>query len=317
MHRVVSARLGDNLQPCFSQPQKTTARAYHSHGNGCLVSLDEIAQGTAANGRVPAGDTDDRRRDTQRLVVGGRPVLLATQDFCRRRRRKVGPLCRQSLGYTRDAIYRVLRADDWNTLPHALFSAKATRVRRFRELLVSDEARRARTSVARWDARGRWRDTNPIRAEQDWIVLSVIPRVRSLTELGHRRSRVHVEEREGAAVCELVDLDLKGCPSGSRLICRRERHHLGAQLGSPITMATASGASLPIRLTATLPLWRLAAALHARVEAEPVTHVEILESKDLVADRDGAAQTVHDLEGERKAQVDPLGPDVEQQLSWS
>ena len=38
------------------------------------------------------------------------------------------------------------------------------------------------------------------------------------------------QEREGAGVCELVDLDLQGWPSGSRAICRRERPHPGAQL---------------------------------------------------------------------------------------
>jgi Transposase DDE domain group 1 len=38
------------------------------------------------------------------------------------------------------------------------------------------------------------------------------------------------EEREGAAVCELVDLDLAGWPSQTRAICRRERPHPGAQL---------------------------------------------------------------------------------------
>jgi hypothetical protein len=38
------------------------------------------------------------------------------------------------------------------------------------------------------------------------------------------------QEREGAEVCELVDLDLEGWPSGTRAICRRERPHPGAQL---------------------------------------------------------------------------------------
>jgi hypothetical protein len=38
------------------------------------------------------------------------------------------------------------------------------------------------------------------------------------------------QEREGAGVCELVDLDLEGWPSGTRAICRRERPHPGAQL---------------------------------------------------------------------------------------
>ena len=38
------------------------------------------------------------------------------------------------------------------------------------------------------------------------------------------------EERQGAAVCELVDLDLGGWPSGTRAICRRERPHPGAQI---------------------------------------------------------------------------------------
>lgn len=36
--------------------------------------------------------------------------------------------------------------------------------------------------------------------------------------------------REGAAVCELADLDLSAWPSGTRAICRRERPHPGAQL---------------------------------------------------------------------------------------
>jgi hypothetical protein len=38
------------------------------------------------------------------------------------------------------------------------------------------------------------------------------------------------EEREGAAVCELKDLDLSSWPTGTRAICRRERLHPGAQL---------------------------------------------------------------------------------------
>ena len=38
------------------------------------------------------------------------------------------------------------------------------------------------------------------------------------------------EERDGAAVCELVDLELSTWPSGTRAICRRERPHPGAQL---------------------------------------------------------------------------------------
>ena len=38
------------------------------------------------------------------------------------------------------------------------------------------------------------------------------------------------EEREGAAVCELTNLDLSAWPGGTRAICRRERPHPGAQL---------------------------------------------------------------------------------------
>jgi hypothetical protein len=38
------------------------------------------------------------------------------------------------------------------------------------------------------------------------------------------------EEREGAAVCELFDLDLSAWPERTRAICRRERPHPGAQL---------------------------------------------------------------------------------------
>jgi hypothetical protein len=38
------------------------------------------------------------------------------------------------------------------------------------------------------------------------------------------------EEREGAAVCELTNLDLSAWPQGTRAICRRERPHPGAQL---------------------------------------------------------------------------------------
>jgi hypothetical protein len=38
------------------------------------------------------------------------------------------------------------------------------------------------------------------------------------------------EEREGAAVCELANLDLSAWPEGTRAICRRERPHPGAQL---------------------------------------------------------------------------------------
>lgn len=42
--------------------------------------------------------------------------------------------------------------------------------------------------------------------------------------------RQDAEEREGADVCELLDLDLSAWPSGTRAICRRERPHPGAQL---------------------------------------------------------------------------------------
>ena len=38
------------------------------------------------------------------------------------------------------------------------------------------------------------------------------------------------DEREGAWVCELSELDLSSWPSGTRAICRRERPHPGAQL---------------------------------------------------------------------------------------
>ena len=38
------------------------------------------------------------------------------------------------------------------------------------------------------------------------------------------------EEREGAGVCELTNLDLTAWPEGTRAICRRERPHPGAQL---------------------------------------------------------------------------------------
>ena len=42
--------------------------------------------------------------------------------------------------------------------------------------------------------------------------------------------RQNLDEREGAFVAELFDLDLSGWPEGSRVICRRERPHPGAQL---------------------------------------------------------------------------------------
>jgi hypothetical protein len=42
--------------------------------------------------------------------------------------------------------------------------------------------------------------------------------------------RQNLDEREGAWVAELFDLDLSGWPEGSRVICRRERPHPGAQL---------------------------------------------------------------------------------------
>jgi hypothetical protein len=38
------------------------------------------------------------------------------------------------------------------------------------------------------------------------------------------------EEREGAGLCELKELDLSSWPKGTRAICRRERPHPGAQL---------------------------------------------------------------------------------------
>jgi hypothetical protein len=49
-------------------------------------------------------------------------------------------------------------------------------------------------------------------------------------------------------------------------------------------------------------------------EPKHVTHVEVLEPMGLAADRDRTAEVIHDLGGEREAQVEPLGPDVEQQV---
>ena len=40
---------------------------------------------------------------TQVDVTGTSPILLAAQAFCRRRRRELGPLCRQSVSDARDA----------------------------------------------------------------------------------------------------------------------------------------------------------------------------------------------------------------------
>jgi hypothetical protein len=52
---------------------------------------------------------------------------------------------------------------------------------------------------------------------------------------GHARKRLGAikqdgREREGARVCELVDLDLEGWPPGAHTIRRGERPHPGAQL---------------------------------------------------------------------------------------
>ncbi len=52
-------------------------------------------------------------------------------------------------------------------------------------------------------------------------------------------------EREGAWVAELTDLDLSGWPAGSRVICRRERPHPGAQL----TFSDADGHRFQVLLT--------------------------------------------------------------------
>ncbi len=66
------------------------------------------------------------------------------------------------------------------------------------------------------------------------------------------------EEREGAAVCELTNLDLGAWPEGTRAICRRERPHPGAQLTFTDHRASASRSSSPIRTTPTWPSSRLA-----------------------------------------------------------
>ena len=53
------------------------------------------------------------------------------------------------------------------------------------------------------------------------------------------------DEREGAWVAELRDLDLSGWPEGARAICRRERPHPGAQL----TFSDADGHRFQVLLT--------------------------------------------------------------------
>jgi hypothetical protein len=50
--------------------------------------------------------------------------------------------------------------------------------------------------------------------EKDWVA--------AITQAG--------KEREGAAVCQLKNIDLSSWPEGTRAICRRERPHPGAQL---------------------------------------------------------------------------------------
>jgi hypothetical protein len=53
------------------------------------------------------------------------------------------------------------------------------------------------------------------------------------------------QERDGAWVAELTDLDLSGWPEGSRAICRRERPHPGAQL----SFSDAGGHRFQVMLT--------------------------------------------------------------------
>ena len=63
-------------------------------------------------------------------------------------------------------------------------------------------------------------------------------------------------DRDGAWVAELTErLDLSAWPEGSRLICRRERPHPGAQFRSSTNTATGIRASSPIRPAKTSPNW--------------------------------------------------------------
>ncbi len=74
------------------------------------------------------------------------------------------------------------------------------------------------------------------------------------------------EEREGAAVCELNNLDLSAWPAGTRAICRRERPHPGAQL----TFTDAEGFRFQVFITdqeeADIAQLEARHRAHARVE---------------------------------------------------
>jgi hypothetical protein len=62
------------------------------------------------------------------------------------------------------------------------------------------------------------------------------------------------QEREGAWVTELTgQVNLPGWPEGTRLVCRRERPHPGAQLSFTDVGGTASSASAPTRQRRTSP----------------------------------------------------------------
>jgi hypothetical protein len=67
--------------------------------------------------------------------------------------------------------------------------------------------------------------------------------------------------RDGAWVAELTEhLDLSAWPAGSRLICRRERPHPGAQFQISTSTATATPASSPTKTARTSPPWSCATA---------------------------------------------------------
>ena len=69
------------------------------------------------------------------------------------------------------------------------------------------------------------------------------------------------EDRDGAWVAELTDrIDLSAWPEGSRLICRRERPHPGAQFRSSTSTATGTRAFSPTRTATTSPPWSCATA---------------------------------------------------------
>ncbi len=103
---------------------------------------------------------------------------------------------------------------------------------------IPEKVRKKRRILARADSAGATHDfLNDLRAEgvRFSVGFDLTEPVRTAILTMPKKAWIpamkqNCDEREGADVCELTGLDLSSWPTGSRVICRREEPHPGAQL---------------------------------------------------------------------------------------